>query len=55
MMPLQRNGPEGGPILRLFEATAKAGCGAQLMAKCATTSEWVRHVDLSDGWHVEAT
>jgi hypothetical protein len=34
MMPLQRNGPEGGPILRLFEATAMGG--AQLLAKFAT-------------------
>lgn len=113
-MPTRPNGPEGGPILRLFEVTAKPGCGAPLLEKFATTSadvvrgepgntgyffgqeigvegetvlfasvwqdlaavktrfgdDWqvsflpegydalietcsVRHVDLSDGWHVE--
>ncbi len=107
--------PRRGPILRLFEVTAKPGCAAELLAKFATTSaqvvrgepgnegyffgqeievegetvlfasdwqdldavrarfgdDWrasflpegydaliqtcaVRHVDLSDGWHVEA-
>jgi quinol monooxygenase YgiN len=115
-MPMQRSGGEGGPILRLFEVTANAGCAAQLLAEFATTSahvvrgepgnegyffgqeiavggetvlfasvwrdldavkarfgdDWqvaflpegyeamietcsVRHVDLSDGWHVKAT
>ena len=107
---------ERGPILRLFEVTAKPGCATQLLAKFATTSaevvegepgnegyffgrevetqrerilfasvwrdldavkarfgaDWqtsflpegyeslidscsVRHVDLHDGWHVQAT
>ncbi|NNE12164.1 MAG: antibiotic biosynthesis monooxygenase, partial [Ilumatobacter sp.] len=30
--------PASGPILRLFEVTAKPGCAAELLAKFATTS-----------------
>ena len=38
---MQRNRPEGGPILRLFEVTAKPGCATELLARFATTSAHV--------------
>ena len=38
-MPPER--PERGPILRLFEVRAKAGCVAELLARFATTSAQV--------------
>ncbi len=111
---MQSTTPAAGPILRLFEVTAKPGCAAELLSRFATSSadvvrgepgnegyffgqditvegeivvfasvwrdldavkvrfgdEWqqsflpegydalidtcsVRHVDLSNGWHVE--
>lgn len=38
---MQRKRPERGPILRLFEVRAKAGCTAELLARFATTSAQV--------------
>ena len=38
---MQRNRPESGPILRLFEVRAKSGCAAELLARFATTSAQV--------------
>ena len=38
---MQRERPERGPILRLFEVKAKAGCVEELLARFATTSAQV--------------
>jgi heme-degrading monooxygenase HmoA len=38
---MQRKRPERGPILRLFEVRANAGCAAELLARFATTSAQV--------------
>ena len=35
---MQQTNRGGGPILRLFEVTARAGCATELLAKFATTS-----------------
>ncbi|MEM7226933.1 MAG: antibiotic biosynthesis monooxygenase [Pseudomonadota bacterium] len=35
---MQPSQPSGGPILRLFEVKAKAGCAETLLQKFATTS-----------------
>ena len=40
-MPIQRKRPGSGPITRLFEVSASAGCAAKLPARSATTSAQV--------------